>query len=111
MSATITRTAVIDVHDMVVVHRVFRRELVALPLLVRGVGDGDRERAAIVADHARLVSTGLRIHHTGEDVLLWPLLHDRAAADELVDTMEAQHAGIQTALERADALVEQWSSS
>ena len=54
---------------MVVVHRVFRRELVGHPRLVRGVTARRRRGGhAIVADNARLVLTGLQIHHTGEDV-------------------------------------------
>src|SRR5689334_12322420 len=110
MTATVT-TDRIDVHDMVVVHRVFRRELVALPDLVRAVADGDRARAAVLADHARLVLTGLHIHHPGEDAILWPRLHERAPdADELVVTMERQHAGIPEALGRANALVETWAA-
>src|SRR3954447_19370423 len=105
MSTTVTPTELTDVHDMVVVHRVFRRELLSLPALIRGVVHGDAARAAVVADHARLVLTGLQIHHTREDTVLWPLLHARASADELVGTMEAQHAAIHTALETANAQV------
>jgi hemerythrin-like domain-containing protein len=111
MSTTVTPTELTDVHDMVVVHRVFRRELLSLPSLVRGVAEGDAARAAVVADHARLVLTGLQIHHTGEDAVLWPLLHARASADELVGTMEAQHAAIHAALGTASAQVEAWSAT
>ena len=47
-----------DVHDMVVVHRAFRRELAIIPRLVRAVPAGDTRRAAVVADHARLCLQG-----------------------------------------------------
>jgi hypothetical protein len=46
---------VTDTHDMVLVHRVFRREYGLLPLMVRQVADGDtraadrRETAALRA--------------------------------------------------------------
>src|SRR3954468_7549639 len=109
MTATVTPTR-IDVHDMVVVHRVFRRELAALPRLVRGVHDGDTTRAHVVADHARLVLTGPAPPHPGGDAVLGPRLHERATgADDLVATMERQHAGIHDALERASAGVETWA--
>ncbi|MFF3851349.1 hypothetical protein ACFYX4_40200, partial [Streptomyces sp. NPDC002328] len=36
--------------EMVVVHRVFRRESALLPRLVRAVEDGDTGRAALIAD-------------------------------------------------------------
>ena len=59
-----------DVRDMYVVHRVFRREFVLIPKLVRQVAAGDTARAGVVAGHARLVLAGLDMHHTGEDLLL-----------------------------------------
>ena len=77
---------------MVVVHKVFRRELALIPRLVRAVAPGDTRRAAVVAGHARLVLGGLDMHHTGEDALLWPKLLERDAPDsELIHRMEAQH--------------------
>ena len=66
-----------DVSDMYVVHRVFRREFVLIPQLVRQVAAGDTARAAVVGEHARLILLGLDIHHTGEDALLWPELLER----------------------------------
>lgn len=112
MTATLTTQPPTDVHDMVVVHRVFRRELVALPALVRAVPDGDVDRAAAVADHVRLVLTGLHIHHTGEDAILWPLLRSRAgAADALIATMEAQHARVHEGIETALTQVEAWNAA
>lgn len=111
MTATVPTDTAIDVHDMVVVHRVFRRELVALPALIRAVRDGDAGRAGVVADHVRLVVTGLHIHHTGEDAVLWPLLRERTGADALVDAMEAQHTGINEGVEAATTQVEEWSAA
>jgi hypothetical protein len=67
-----------DVNEMRVIHRVFRRELTALPGLVRRVPDGDIPRAEVVAGHARFMLNALHVHHTGEDENLWPLLLERA---------------------------------
>lgn len=93
---TTSTTSVPDVHEMVVVHRVFRREFAALPDLIRAVGDGARGRAAIVAEHLRLLLDGLHLHHTGEDVVLWPLLLTRAApSTRFVETMQDQHEAVE----------------
>src|SRR6476620_11246093 len=58
-----------DVHDMIVVHRAFRREFTLLPQLVRDVAAGDTARAAVVAKHALLLLDGPQQHHTSEDLL------------------------------------------
>ncbi|OKI51477.1 hypothetical protein AMK15_31250 [Streptomyces sp. MJM1172] len=83
---------------MVVVHRVFRRESALLPRLVRAVPDGATDRAAVVADHLAEYMTGLHHHHTVEDETIWPLLHERGAAQELVSRMQEQHARIDRSL-------------
>jgi hypothetical protein len=60
------------VHEMVLVHRVFRRELGLAPTLVTAVAPHDRRAAARVGAHLRFVLDGLQVHHSGEDELLWP---------------------------------------
>lgn len=98
-----------DVNEMRVIHRVFRRELSALPGLVRRVPDGDSARAAVVARHARFVLSGLHIHHTGEDENLWPLLLARAAPPaDLVRTMQHRHERVHECVEAAQAQLETW---
>ncbi|MFW3168623.1 hemerythrin domain-containing protein [Geodermatophilus sp. CPCC 206100] len=100
-----------DVHDMVVVHRAFRREFRLLPELVRAVRPGDTARAAVLAGHARLVLTGLHLHHSGEDELLWPRLLERAAPDAaLVHRMEVQHERVHDALERLHPALDRWEA-
>jgi iron-sulfur cluster repair protein YtfE (RIC family) len=100
-----------DVHDMVVVHRVFRREFRLIPELVRQVQPGDTDRATVIADHARLVLTGLHGHHTGEDELLWPKLLERAAPDaELIHRMEAQHERVAEAIDRIEPALDRWQA-
>jgi hypothetical protein len=100
-----------DTRDMLVVHTAIRREFGALPALVRGVADGDTDRAAVVGGHYALMARLLHIHHEGEDVALWPVLHQRAPeAAELVARMEREHADLGAALEIADAAVPRWQS-
>ncbi len=98
-------------HDMVVVHRVFRRELRSIPELVRGTPAGDLSRATVVAGHARLVLSGLHLHHTGEDDLLWPLLLERSAQSvPVVERMQGQHASIDPLIERLDTVLARWEA-
>ncbi|NHA66829.1 hemerythrin domain-containing protein [Phycicoccus flavus] len=111
-STTFSTTPTTDrpwVHEMVIVHRVFRRELVVLPRLVRRASDGDAERAATLAGALRLVLGGLHQHHTGEDAVLWPALLERAAPSTgLVETMQAQHHRVEELLERVEAGIDAW---
>jgi hemerythrin-like domain-containing protein len=103
--------ALTDVHDMVVVHRVFRREFRLIPELVRQVEAGDTVRAKVIAEHARLILTGLHGHHTSEDLLLWPKLLERAAPDaELIHRMEAQHERVADAIERIGPALDRWEA-
>ena len=50
-----------DVHEMVVVHRAFRREFGAAAGHVRRTRAGDTRRARIVAEHLRLAFAGLEM--------------------------------------------------
>ncbi|WP_240528738.1 hemerythrin domain-containing protein [Streptomyces humi] len=93
-------------HEMVVVHRVFRRESALLPRLVRAVPDGDTARAALVRGALGDYTMGLHHHHHAEDELIWPLLRARAERDEaLVDRMTEQHE----AIDRTLAAVAEWT--
>ena len=99
-----------DVHEMVVIHRVFRRELTALPRLIRTVAAGDTTRAGVVAEHLSLILDGLHMHHTGEDAVLWPLLQVRAApSTALVETMQRQHEAVDGVTDEVRALAATWA--
>jgi hemerythrin-like domain-containing protein len=98
-----------DTSDMVVVHRVFRREFELLPHLVRSVELGDTARAALVATHAAELIAALHHHHTGEDELLWPKLGDRVTFQaSLIERMELQHERIADLLRYAGQLLPRW---
>jgi len=109
MTDTIARP---DTHEMVIVHRAFRREFRLAPELIRQVAAGDTARAKVVAAHVTDIVWGLHHHHHGEDELLWPKLLERSAPDaELVELMEAQHARVSAALDGVDALIAPWQST
>ena len=101
-----------DVHEMVVVHRAFRREFGAAAEYIRRTPDGDTRRAKIVASHLRLCMAGLEMHHTGEDIVLWPLLLERAAPSTgLVETMQAQHHVIDARAEEITPALAGWETA
>ena len=96
---------------MVVVHRMFRREYRLAPVLVRGVADGDRRRAAVVAAHLRELTVMLHHHHAGEDDLVWPRLHARTPLSaELVHRMERQHEQVGGLLAQVDERLPAWAA-
>ncbi|ROO86605.1 hemerythrin HHE cation binding domain-containing protein [Actinocorallia herbida] len=110
-TTTSSGPALIDVHDMVVVHRAFRREFRILAELLRAVPAGDLARAAVVAEHARLALAGLSLHHGSEDDLLWPLLLERAAPSaELIGRMEAQHGEAESLITRIEPALARWEA-
>ncbi|MBO2447571.1 hemerythrin domain-containing protein [Actinomadura barringtoniae] len=101
----------VDTWEMVLVHRLFRREYRLAPGLVRAVHDGDKARAATVAEYLADLTNGLHHHHAGEDDLLWPPLLERldGNASDLVKRMEAQHHALAALLDRVEVLLPVWA--
>ena len=101
----------VDTHEMVLIHRVIRREFGQLPRLFRSAAD-DRARSKLIGAHAREMVHFLHSHHTGEDELLFPLLRERAVLDpELMDRMDAQHAQVNDAVAAISAELPAWTTS
>jgi hemerythrin-like domain-containing protein len=101
----------VDTHDMVLIHRVIRREIGQLPRLFRSAAN-DPARSKIIGAHAREMLDFLHHHHTGEDMLLFPLLRERRVLDpELVDRMDAQHAQVNDAVVAINAELPVWTAS
>ena len=94
MTAPSAAQKLCDTSDMVIVHRMFRRECALLPQLVAAVAGGDLARARTVAGHAREVLDMLHHHHVGEDELLWPRLSARTRFHaDLLARMDSQQIG------------------
>ena len=97
--------------DMVLVHKVFRRELRLLAVLVGQVEQGDRARAAVLAAHCRELTTALQHHHAAETDLLWRRLAERAplapAVEHQLRGWHRQHAELMGELDGLLALWEQ----
>jgi hemerythrin-like domain-containing protein len=92
------------------VHTSFLREFGLMPDLVRGVGEGDAERAGVVADHIEMVAAVLHHHHEGEDLAIWPRLLERCPEEirPLVRGMEEQHELIASGLDDLTKHVAAW---
>lgn len=97
----------VQTQDMVLVHSALLREIAALPALV--LEAADHARRARVARHAREMLDVLRNHHTCEDLMLWPLLRERATigADHL-DRMERQHLRVEASVGTVRLTLDGW---
>jgi hemerythrin-like domain-containing protein len=99
-------------HEMVVVHKLFRREFLQGPTWVRRVAAGDTKQAQRVFTHMKKDFDLLHHHHEAEDINLWPRLRERATGQQaLLDDMEAQHRGIDPALAKAEELGAAWAAT
>jgi hemerythrin-like domain-containing protein len=99
------------IQQMVVIHRVFRREFGLLPALIRGVAADDFERAKAVADHATHLLRFVHVHHSGEDEWLWPVLLERVDVEAaLIRRMEDQHEHVAVLLPRAQEQLPGWAA-
>ena len=112
ISAPAAAQKICDTSDMVIVHRMFRRECALLPKLVAAVAGGDVARARTVAGHAREVLDMLHHHHVGEDELLWPRLSARTRFHaDLLARMDSQHQGLAVLLEQAATALAEWQDA
>ncbi|WP_328460292.1 hemerythrin domain-containing protein [Streptomyces sp. NBC_00448] len=101
----------VDTHEMVLIHRVIRREFGQLPRLLRSAAH-DPARSKVIGAHAQEMLNFLHTHHTGEDELLFPVLRERAALDpELMDRMDTQHARVDDAVTAVGAELPAWTAS
>ncbi|MDR7279592.1 hemerythrin domain-containing protein [Catenuloplanes atrovinosus] len=107
-----TTTAGVDTWEMVMAHRLYRREFRILPAIIRGIPDGDHTRAALVGDHLDMVTTMLHHHHEAEDELLWPIMLDRVGLHaDVVHRMESQHERLEGLLDRLGELNARWRAT
>jgi Hemerythrin HHE cation binding domain len=95
-----------DMTLMYAMHDALRRELVRIARITARMDD-DPRRILRTAAGWEMFKTYLRVHHTSEDVALWPVMRqalaDRPADLALLDAMEAEHAAIDPLLETIDA--------
>ncbi|MFI6339891.1 hemerythrin domain-containing protein [Streptomyces sp. NPDC050535] len=102
-----------DSRDMIGAHDAMRREFGALPALIAGVPAGDAQSTSVVADHVLMMVDFLHAHHTSEDDHVWPRLRERCPDDAgpLIETMDRQHAFIDSELKELAAGGRRWQAS
>jgi hemerythrin-like domain-containing protein len=107
-----TTTEGVDTWEMVLAHKMYRREFRLLPTVIRAVADGDRSRARVVGGHLEMMCDLLHHHHEAEDELLWPILLERVGLEaDVVRTMESQHERLEALLARVAELNSRWRES
>jgi hypothetical protein len=93
-----------DPWEMALIHRLIRRGFEQAREFVMAVPVGATDRVAAVAEYVEFHLDGLHAHHSSEDELIWPALHERAnLSDALITRMEDQHARVHAAIERPGA--------
>jgi hemerythrin superfamily protein len=101
-----------DTGDMQIPHSIFRGEFRRAPGMVRDVPVGEAHRAGAVAEHLQFLLEELTDHHTAEDELLWPQLHERvhAEVEQIIGAMESQHTQIHQVSETLNSQVASWAA-
>src|ERR1700722_8252246 len=97
-----------DTSDMAAVHRVFRSSLAAGPEFVASAAASE-ERRALIADYYVNLIAFLEAHHEGEELLVFPLLSERAVDDRAV-VIEAtrQHTEVVGLMESVKSGMNAW---
>jgi hypothetical protein len=90
-----------DLTMMFLMHYAFRRDVDAFATAVPVTPVDDTAAWRAMEARWALFAQALHHHHTGEDTLLWPLLHERAdaAGRATLDAMEAEHGEIDPLLD------------
>jgi hemerythrin-like domain-containing protein len=92
----------IDTRDMIWIHNLFRRAFADAGDQIATVEEGDIERANAVTSYLGEVLWLLHAHHGAEDVLLYPLLAERAPEfSDLYSRMETQHEAVASRIDSA----------
>jgi hypothetical protein len=99
----------IDVRDMAIVHRTFRKAYDESARLVRAAPTPSPARVTFLADHIDFAIAALHIHHEGEDELLYPKLIERIPDQApMTEEVEHEHQLIKTALDAVSAACATW---
>src|SRR5215471_8753347 len=90
----------IDVRDMAIIHRTFRKTYDESARLVRAASAPSPRRVTFLADHIDFGIAMLHVHHEGEDELLYPKLIERVPEQAaMIQEVDKEHKDIGVALE------------
>ena len=89
-----------------IIHAAVRRDVARTEQALRAMRDGDAERARQIQTAWRNLVRELTHHHEAEDEHLWPFLQSRGVELSLLETMEAEHVAMRTALGSVSSSIE-----
>ena len=89
-----------------IIHAAVRRDVARTEQALRAMRDGDAERARQIQTAWRNLVRELTHHHEAEDEHLWPFLQSRGVELSLLQTMEAEHVAMKTALGSVSGSIE-----
>jgi hypothetical protein len=89
-----------------IIHAAVRRDLVRTEQALRGLSDGDGERARQLQRAWQHLVKELTHHHEAEDSLAWPFLLSRGVDPELMAAMEAEHGAMKEALTQGSRAID-----
>jgi hypothetical protein len=88
-----------DTRSMGIVHSALRRDLERTRMVLTDEPHPEGRRRRALATHMLWMMQFLHVHHTGEDIGLWPLVRAKnPAAGPLLDRMDADHKRIEPAI-------------
>jgi len=109
MTTSISTSHASDPWEMALIHSLIRR---GFEQSREAVLAGAPERADAVAEYVGFHLDGLEAHHTSEDALIWPALHERASmSDAVIRRMEAQHTSLHDALDTTRRELAGWEAA
>lgn len=99
----------IEVRDMAIVHATFRSAFEESAQLVRANPMPSEERVQFLGDHIDFIVGMLHHHHASEDLLLYPLLAERAQEQlTMVDEVGHQHVEVNGAIDAVSESCSAW---
>jgi len=100
-----------DTTDMARAHAVIRQAFASVVELLGSVEGNDAAQVSRIATYYSTVLLFVRIHHEGEDELLWPRLRERCpAAAATIEHAAEQHEQLLGDLASAESLLVAWQS-
>ena len=110
MTASISTSRTSDPWEMALIHSLIRRGFEQARAAVEAPDAVTRTDA--VAAYIGFHLDGLEAHHSSEDELIWPVLHERASlSGALVHRMEEQHGVLHDALDTTRRELTAWEAS
>ena len=102
----------IEVRDMAIVHKTFRSAFEESAQLVRANPTPSAQRVTFLADHIDFLIGVLHHHHESEDLLLYPLLAERAKEQlAMVDEVGHQHVEVNGSIDAVTQSCATWRRS